>query len=76
MNPIELLKQALDALVNPLVLEEVRIEQAIALLNSALKHPYFQPKTNQCGEVCERAKFCAICLQSMHQPTTEPEGEK
>lgn len=28
-------------------------------------------KTNQCGEVCERAKLCAVCIKEMNQkPTT------
>jgi hypothetical protein len=30
-------------------------------------------KTNQCGEVCERAKLCAICARGL-EDTTAPVG--
>ena len=35
-----------------------------------------QPKTNQCGETCERAELCAICARELEQPTQQQEPSK
>jgi len=40
-------------------------------LRDALEQPQ-PPKTNQCGETCERAKLCAICARGLEQPQGEP----
>jgi hypothetical protein len=43
----------------------------IFALRAALEQPQ-SPKTNQCAEVCERAKMCAICARGLEQPQAEP----
>ena len=41
----------------------------IESLSAALAQP---EKTNQCGEVCERAKLCSVCARGLAQPELEP----
>jgi hypothetical protein len=40
-------------------------------------HCRAQPR-NQCGEVCERAKLCAVCVAEMAEQPASPQtrGEK
>ncbi|MFN7537533.1 MAG: hypothetical protein ACK5QN_07585 [Burkholderiales bacterium] len=77
MTDRELLEQAHDALY-----KEDRISgyANYGKLRKALRERLAQPDPrNQCGETCERAKLCAVCLAEMGSqpasPQTKPEQE-
>lgn len=65
MNQLEqAARQALEALEHHV--EQTRPIQRTAEAVTALREALEQPqKTNQCGEVCERAKLCATCAQGL-----------
>jgi len=76
----ELMQQALDALENVWVFVNSRekikqpeggdwYREVVEALRARLAQP---EKTNQCGEVCERAKLCAICTRGLEQAEQEP----
>lgn len=64
---VQAARQALEALEpihpgNMTPMAEEAWKTAITALREALEQPQ---KTNQCGEVCERAKLCATCAQGL-----------
>lgn len=59
---------ALDDLLKYVPYHDLHKCKSIAALKAAQE----QPKTNQCGEVCERAKLCPACSAALAQePVTE-----
>jgi len=55
--------------------EEARIEQIMLDVWQDVGNPRLpgiKPKQNQCGEVCERAKLCAICARGLEEIEQEP----
>jgi len=84
---IEVMKQALDALEcinSPLHMTELRsVGRAITALRAAIAEASMQrltdvqqameaPRVNQCAEVCERAKLCAICARGLEEMEQDP----
>lgn len=78
MTPQErkLMQMALETLVTCRITNEFEpgsgvlkeIDDSITALRAALAQP---EKTNQCGEVCERAKLCSVCARGLAQPEQE-----
>jgi hypothetical protein len=65
----EIMQQALDFLVGGNFAYPTK-------LATALRERLAQPDPrNQCGETCERAKLCAVCLAEMGEQGSKPEQE-
>lgn len=47
----------------------------MASLMMVLQDELAASKTNQCGETCERAKLCAVCMQGLEEPPHIAVGE-
>ncbi len=83
---IEAMKQALDALEGSIAITMAKIarrNKAITALRAAITEAAMQqltdvqqeieaPRVNQCAEVCERAKLCAICARGLERIKHEP----
>ncbi|MCA3176108.1 MAG: hypothetical protein ING36_11325 [Burkholderiales bacterium] len=70
---IELMQQALHAMLDTMQVSGCISDksfEAVKALRERLAKP--EPR-NQCGEACERAKLCAVCLAEMtKQPEQRP----
>lgn len=70
---IELMQQALDSMLDAMAVSGGISDKMFETIK-ALRERLLQPEPrNQCGEACERAKLCAVCLAEMtKQPEQRP----
>lgn len=84
IKAMKLALEALECINSPLHMTELRsVGRAIIALRAAIAEASMQrltdvqqeieaPRVNQCAEVCERAKLCAVCARGLEDVQQDP----